>query len=386
MVLKAPTVSSDHATLGASVATASEDGDLAKMVVSSLLEESDAFRRGVAEGDQLISFANRPLTSVNQYKNILGIFPRDWRMPLLYSRGAGGKEERKETLVRLMGYQPAVEKDPNQPQPQPQPKKVEPKNAGPQGEGAKFYKAKKGFANYYFNEQAQKRVREGFARHGDFAGVAGDWVIEGTYEKEGRIGEMRIAIVEEKVVGSDKETRGIVNAKLNIDYKLEPLRKDQDEKDLMVPPFSGGLLMAMYHYNRFLTLGPKGFDSEGGFVNGGVEPVYVQPIVGAEAKALKDVRVMADVIRTEYAGVAGKWYFYRADLNPQLQGKTKYKEYELIAFEIFVAKDQDPCEVYLHDARESNGRLLPGKLEVRHGDKRYSILDIKDWKLGATAK
>ena len=95
---------------------------------------------------------------------------------------------------------------------------------------------------------------------------------------------------------------------------------------------------------------------------------------------------MADVIRTEYAGVAGKWYFYRSDLNPQLEGKTKYKEYELIAFEIFVAQDQDPCEVYLHDSKEINGRLLPSKMEVRNGDKRYAILTINDWKLAPTPK
>ncbi len=115
-------IDTDHATLGASVASASEDGDLAKIVVSGLLEESDAFRRGIQEGDELVSFATRRVTSVNQYKNVLGIFPSDWRMPLLYSRGLEGKEVRKETLVRLMGYQPTIAKDQQgQPQPMPMP-------------------------------------------------------------------------------------------------------------------------------------------------------------------------------------------------------------------------------------------------------------------------
>ena len=376
-------IETDHATLGASIATAAEDGDLANMVVSSVLEESDAFRRGVQEGDQLLKFAARPLTSVNQYKNILGIFPRDWRMPLEYRRG----NDTKVSLVRLMGYQPTV--DPtkkNNPPPKdaPVPKGVP--AAGPQGDGAKFYKAKKGFANYWFNEQGQKRAIEGFAKHGDFKAVAGDWVIDGNYEKDGRTGDMKIAIVEEKVVGNDKETRSVIRGNFNTDYVLEPLRSKQDDKDLMVPPSSGGLLMAMYHYNRFLTLGTKGFDSNTGYSHGGTEPVYVQPISGPETKSFKDIRIMAEVIRTEYAGVAGKWYFYRSELNPQLAGNSKYKEYELIGFEIFVAHDQDPCEVYLHESKEINGRLLPGKIEVRHGDKRYAVLSIKEWKLGATPK
>jgi len=373
-------IETDHATLGASIASASEDGDLNKMVVSSVLEESDAFRRGIVESDQLNSFAARPLTSVNQYKNILGIFPRDWRMPLVYTRG----NDRKETLVRLMGYQPALEKkDGPQPEPMPKidPKIIGKKDAGPQGEGAKFYKAKKGFANYYFNEQAQKRVLEGFAKHGDFSSLRGDWVLGGSYEKDKRPGPFTASITEKKVVGSDKDTRTVVNANINIDFILEPLKSKQEEKDLMVPPYSGGFLMALYHWNRFLTLGPKGFDTENGFLHGGVEPIYVQPMTGDEVKSFAGIRVMAEVIRTEYAGVTGKWYFYRPELNPTLQEKTKYKDYELIAFEIFVAPDVDPCEVYLHDSKEVDGRLLPGKIEVRHGDKRYVTLEIKDYKL-----
>jgi len=374
-------IDTDHATLGASIATESEDGDLAKMIVQGVLDESDARRRGVEEGDQLISFAARRLTSVNQFKNILGIFPRDWRMPLIYARG----NDRKETLVRLMGYQPAVVKS-DQPEPK-QPMPVQPKKA-PEGAGAKLYKARKGFANYYFNEQAQKRALEGFAKHGDFKGVGGDWLLEGTYEREGRTGDMKIKIVDEKVVGNDKETRPIVTASLVNDYRLEPFKtgmEEQDVKDLTVPPYSGGALMAAYHYRRFLTQLQKGFEGNN-FTHGGVEPIYVQPITGPETKSFKEIRVDCEVIHTEHAGVAGKWYFYRSELNPRLKDKAKYKEYELIAFEIFVSKELDPCEVYLHDSREVDGRLLPGKMEIRNGDKRYAILSLKDWKLGATAK
>ena len=245
------------------------------------------------------------------------------------------------------------------------------------------------FANYWFNEQSQKRLLEGFAKLGNFKDVAGEWIISGTFEREQRIGDMSIRVFDEKVAGSESETRPIVIGKLNVDYRLEPLKPSPDleipEKDLMVPPYSGGMLMAFYHYRRFLTLGVQGFEGQN-FFHGGNEPIYVQPIKGPESKAFKDIRVNCEVIRTEHAGVPAKWYFYRSELNPQMPDRGKYKEYELIAFEVFVGHEQDPCEVYLHDSRENNGRLLPTMMEIRNGEKRYAILSLKDFKMAATPK
>jgi hypothetical protein len=363
-------IDTDHATLGAGIATASEDGDLAKMIVQGVLDESDAARRGLQEGDQVVSFAGRMLTSTNQYKNILGIFPKEWRMPMVYARGV----ERKEALVRLMGNQPAVEPKKQGPPPKEAAK-------GPEGDGAKFYKPKKGFANFYFNEEAQKRVLEGFAKHGDFSKLTGDWSVEGNRLKDGRQDDMKISIIEEKVVGNDKDTRPVVLGKFNLELRLEPLKLNQEEKNLVEPPGSGGLLMAFYHYRRFLTMGKKGFEGDNGFYHGGSEPVYVQSLKDPVAKAFKDVRVMAEVLRTEHAGVACKWYFYRDELNPQLAGKNKYKDYDLIAFELFVLPDFDPCEIYLHDIQEIDGRRLGAKWDVRWGDRRYAVISLDKYKL-----
>jgi len=131
----------DHATLGATVNTQlSEDGDLSRLVVNAVLEESDAFRRGLAEGDEVLNFAGREIRTVNQFKSALGIFPKEWRLPLTYKH----TNEKRETLVRLMSYTPAVvRKGPTgQPEP-PKPKAF--------GEGAKQFEERKGFANYFFN-------------------------------------------------------------------------------------------------------------------------------------------------------------------------------------------------------------------------------------------
>jgi S1-C subfamily serine protease len=60
----------DHATLGATVATR-DDGAI---VVAGILEKSEAFRRGLRPDDEVVSFAGRPIRSVNQFKNVLGIW------------------------------------------------------------------------------------------------------------------------------------------------------------------------------------------------------------------------------------------------------------------------------------------------------------------------
>ncbi len=85
----------DHATLGARVIT-DEEG---RVVVAEILEQSDAFRRGLRDNDEIVSFAGRPVSTANGFKNILGILPKGWRVPLSYRRDG----KRYDILVRLPG-------------------------------------------------------------------------------------------------------------------------------------------------------------------------------------------------------------------------------------------------------------------------------------------
>jgi serine protease Do len=87
----------DHATLGATVAT-SADG---RVVVSDILERSDAFRRGLRYDDEIVALMDRPVRTVNAFKNILGTLPAGWQVPLTYRRSG----RRVDTLVRLAGVQ-----------------------------------------------------------------------------------------------------------------------------------------------------------------------------------------------------------------------------------------------------------------------------------------
>lgn len=356
----------DHATLGATVNTQiSEDGDIARLVVNQVLEESDAARRGLSEGDELVNFAGREIRSVNQFKSALGIYPKEWRLPLTYKR----INERKETLVRLMSYTPPVIRKTGPAQPPPPPPKAF-------GEGAKYFEEKKGFANYYYNKLERDRVLTQQKKLADYSNLVGDWVWTGTYDRENRGGDFMAKIEEVKDPADPKNTHTQVSLQLGLtDYKLEPLKQGLTTADLTEPPYTGGLMMAMYQYRRFLTLGVK--SSEGDKCNhAGMEPIYMMPIDGSKPKKLEDVRVWCEVIRTEHADVPGKWYFYRSDLNPGMKG-SPYPEGALIAAEVYVDRASDPCELYFGEFKDAGGKVLPHRMEVRNGDKRYAMLNLK---------
>jgi S1-C subfamily serine protease len=366
----------DHATLGATVKTVEdEDGLTARVVVQAVLDEADAVRRGLQPDDELVEFAGRPVDTANQYKNVLGIYPKGWRLPLTYRRD----NKKHEILVRLMGILPKEMQEgrqrprprPGQPQPrpgQPQPgeRPVTPKADSP---ALKLYKAKPGFANYYFNDLAQKNLLAGYAKHGEFAPLAGPWHLEGELKKkDGATAAVKLDVLEVPAE-EGKGAKTIVKLNLGgLDYSLEPLKSNQDIRDVKDPPGSGGLLMAAYHYYRLLTQGPKGF--EGGFSHGGHEPFYPPKADGSTPARLADLRVDTDVLHTEHAAVHGKWYFDQADQ-------------KLLGFEVAISKDDDPCEVYLGDYRAVDGRQLPHRIEVRNGNETYGVLTVNQYKLSA---
>ena len=150
----------DHATLGATVVTR-EDG---AVVVDGILDESEAFRRGLREGDEIISFAGRPLRSVNQFKNILGIYPKGWKLPLVFRRD----QVRTEVVLRLRALHRASELTgqprasrtrPGKPRPGQPPGRPKrrprrgrrPPPAKPPEKYKHLFVKKTGFANFYFN-------------------------------------------------------------------------------------------------------------------------------------------------------------------------------------------------------------------------------------------
>ena len=365
----------DHATLGAVVASSSSEavGDIARILVTDVLDTADVARRGVQTDDELVSFAGRPVNSVNQYKNVVGIYPKGWRLPLTFRRGGGKKVD---ILVRLEGLQA---KEIKQPGAQPMPPRPAPKGpnqpAATPSPAAKFFKPKPDFTNYYFNEQALAKLADARKPLGDFAPLTGPWKIEGTFSQAKRDAPFVVTVADVKDEGGTNPTKPVVSVELNAKYVVEPLKKDLSELDLLDPPNSGGLAVALYQYRRLLTLGDKGFEGTTGFAHGGVEPVYIYPAGGPVPTNPKDA-VMCEVVRTSHVSVPAKWYFFRKALNPAMQ-TPPWPDGALIYFEVSPMQYADPCEVYLTDYKPVNGRQVAHVMDVRHADKPFAVLNAK---------
>ena len=367
----------DHASLGALVGNRAEDLGLGRVVVTQILEDSDVFRRGLDQEDEVISFAGRQITTVNQYKNTLGILPRGWRVPLEFKGERDGKKVRREILVRLMGVQ-RKELD-TQPKGVPidgafqqpiQPMPAGPAAAGPVGPAAKFYEAKAGFANYYFNKQERDRLLAGFLKHGDFGKLAGNWTIEGDVRvlKVNLPDKFKIQILEEK---DGAGTKSVVKVKIGeAGYTLEPLKTTSTD-DLRQPGLSGGLNAAMYVYQRLLTMGAEGFQAE--CSHGGIEPFYPPPADAKSVKSLAELRVDCEVLNTRHGTFLCKWFFSKSD-------------HKLLGFETRMQEqNEDPCEIYLYDYKTIQGRQLPHAFQVWYQDRRYGNFIVTSYQLGTAS-
>ncbi len=350
-------IDTDHASTGFLVAERAEDG-AAKLTVTEVLEDCDAARRGITSGDLLLAFTGRPMESVNNYKNVLGIYPRGWRVPVKYRSAATG--ETKDTLVRLMGVIRREIQDPTKPM---GPKPLIAAGPPPPPAVAKLYEAKPGYANFYFNRQERNRVLKAFAAgHGNFAGLTGAWTIKGEGEVKGAKGvAVAFKIAEEKDKDGKTETtvhcslRGVEDL-----FVLQPLKQGQTQEELENPGGSGGLLVALMHYRQLLAFGDKGFPSDG-FASGGVEPFYL-PTDDAKPDYSK-LRIDCDVIATKLASVPAKWYFSRKD------GTLLGAEVHLLE------REKDPCELYFSNYKKVGDRKLPHTIEVRYGKDRYAERD-----------
>lgn len=165
----------DHATTDFTVTT-STDG---KVAVDEVSQVSEVWRRGLRPGDELLSFAKRSVTSANEFKNILGIYPDGTRVPLTF-RNAEGIHTVTTRLQPLHKFESAPQ-PPQDPQPQ-NPLAPEPKQDSPAvpEQYQNLFEAREQFANYYFNRQLQDAfhgsLMAAIEKNGPRPGT--DWSIE----------------------------------------------------------------------------------------------------------------------------------------------------------------------------------------------------------------
>lgn len=343
----------DHASLGATVSRDSHGA----VVVSQILEESDAYRRGLRVDDEIVSFAGRPIHSVNQFKNVLGIFPEDWKVAVVYRREGEKHEIRvrlrslhakselaemsapEEVPLRPPGQRPPERlappqspKDKKQPRRPPSPIFARRSESNVSDKLKALYKARPGFANYYFNGVERSRVLRGLDAWGDFHNRPA-WRLTG-----------------ESAAGVPFEFQ-VTNtfASLRTNGKTYLQQFDQDPQD--EPQGSGGLLVALNQLRIFLTQREKAFPS---LLYFGTEPLDG----GGE---------LVDVLVSSVGSVDCRWYFGAATG-------------ALAGFDTRLADDADFCEIRFREMGAFEGLRFPSEIVVRRGDSDYATFRVLHFK------
>ena len=371
----------DHATLGASVSTDEEGG----VMVTNILDSSDAYRRGLRYGDQVVAFGGRSITTANSLKSVLGIFPKGWRLPLTYLRDG----QRHDILVRLAGVHSPEEliqktqaqqarpqgprrpreprqpgdrrgrREPEQPNDE-QPNDEQPKDEQPQGDDpnrpgdepdsdrdadepagarpmppqiAALYEQRVGYANYYFNRLHRDRIWQACrSQLGDFSHLPQTWVLEGELDQ---------------LPGAARITLGPQAVKAMFGTREVQLNSDSPPDEALGPANSGGLLLALRQWQRLLQLGPEKF--------GDVYYLGTAPLAGSGP--MVDVLVATnDVIETRF--------FFDVERG------------SLVGLEMYPDVEVDPCEIYFREYQTIGGQQVPRIAEIVHGDERFATLRI----------
>ena len=354
----------DHATLGATVAT-SADG---RVVVSDILESSDAWKRGLRYDDEIVSLAGRSVRTVNAFKNVLGTLPAGWQIPLVYRRGG----RREELVVRLASVHTAAElsnivegkpkKSAGQPPLPPRPSGP-PEHGGPgvPEEGGEpgndgrpqpsdepqpratlpdvvkaVYESRRGFTNHHFNSVERDRVARLIAIEGLAAPQGSRWVLSGRLATgEG----FRIEL---------SDTEGV------IDLPTGTTRVDATgELDTNPsPPGSGGMLASLLVWRRLLREGPEPL---GRTIYGGMVPL--DPRSFGEAGGPR----LVDMLESSVAGVEARF--------------TVGNDGFVTGIDLWTAPDADPCEVRFTAGQSDRGEALPpgmpAGIVVRHGNELF---------------
>jgi serine protease Do len=350
----------DHATLGATVST-EDDGEV---VVDDILDTSDAFRRGLQYGDAIVRFADRDIKNANALKNVLGVFPSGWRTPLTYRR----EGRTYSTQVRLMGVHDEAElialvqsekdnpsvPDPKTPKPEGDsedgedeaPKSPLPKAKAPGMRSkmpkavSKRYVVRRGYANYWYNEQMQERLWDRYLERTAVEDAGYDWTLVGAVESGG---SFKLQTTSE--IGELQLPSGSFKASFTDELSGQ-----------LSPPRSGGFLVAVHAWQRLLDKGLRRFG----------EVYYLGRLPHGPDNRVEDCLVGL------FEGMEVR-FFFASDSGV------------LTGIELFAADDLDPCEIAFTEFDEFEGRHMPKRWQIRYGDENFAEFVVEDWDMKVPA-
>jgi serine protease Do len=345
----------DHASLGATVTT-DEDGTV---TVDNILETSDAFRRGLRYGDDIVLFADRDIDSANQLKNVLGVFPSGWRVPLTVRRDGQTREIQvrlpglhdEAELIGLVQAQEAEPAEPPVPDDDDGPSPGEPEDGEPRipralevlAAGAKpklppaveeRYAQRRGYANYWYNEQAQERLWKRYLKSSAIEDAGYQWRVAGTLATGDRF------LLETTADGADL---ALPWGRFGTSYLGDVARQ-------LSPPRSGGLLLAVHAWQRLVDKGLRRFG----------EVYYLGQLPHGPDNVIEDCLVGL------FEGMEVLFYF--GGEGGQLTG-----------VELYSADDADPCEIYFSQFVDMASRRLPHRWWVRSGDEVFAEMVVGEW-------
>lgn len=346
----------DHASLGATVSTQS-DG---RVTVDDILETSDVFRRGLRYGDSIVRFADRDVGTANALKNILGVFPRGWRVPLVWRREGQtfqadvrlpGLHDEAQLASLLEHEQPEPpkpnegelppDKDPGK-DPEKDPKLppgfpgLEPKPQLPAAV-AEHYVERHGYVNYWYNEQAQERLWRRYLEASAVEGVGYGWQLSG-----------RLETGDSFVLQTTDD-----QADIRLPWGRSGAVFSGDLAGQLSPPRSGGLLLAIHAWQRLIDKGLRRFG----------EVYYLGQLPHGPDNTVEDCLVGL------YEGMEVRFYFAAATG-------------DLSGIELYSADDADPCEIQFSQFAEVAGRRLPHRWWIRCGDAVFAELVVDKWTTG----
>ena len=354
----------DHASLGFTVST----GEIGRVVVDDILETSDAYRRGLRYGDEIVEFSGREITTANALKTALGTFPRDWVTTLTFRR----EGQSRQVSLRLPGVHdpaqlidmiqkqkenpldPPDKEKPKQDNPLEEPEQDEEKKPGPgimpdlekllqrepemPAEVKARYEEVRGYANYWYNRQRQQQLWERFRDGNGLEQVGSTWQIAGKVA-DGQDFSLKL--------GLDRAEMRLPTGQLGALFA-----GDLDTQ--LSPPGSGGLLLALHLWQRMLDKGLQKFG----------EVFYLGQLpLGASGE-------MVDCLVGFHAGLE-----FRLLFAPESG--------DLVGLEMFPGDDFDPCVVHFSEYADVAGRRLPFRWQVRHGNKLFADLHLTSWQIDA---
>jgi serine protease Do len=351
----------DHASLGFTVSTA----EIGRVVVDDILETSDAYRRGLRYGDEIIEFGGREITTANALQNALGTYPRDWVVPLSFRREGVTQqvslrmpgvhdpaqlidmiqEQREKPIEPPDGKKPEEEKKPNDekdstPGEIPNLKDMLKQKPTMPAVVKNRYEETRGYANYWYNRQKQEQLWNNYRGKNNLEQMGTRWQIAGRLADD------------EAFELSVSTTRG--------DMRLPSGQSSAlfagDLASQLSPPGSGGFLLTLHLWQRILN---KGLEKFG-------EVYYLGQLpLGRDGE-------LVDCLVGLHDGIEFRLLF-------------SLESGELVGLEMSPADDVDPCVVHFSEFAEKDGRRLPMKWLVRFAGKRFAELNVADWRIDCAA-